>query len=323
MAGLGAGVAVVRRRSVLLAGLLGAVGCSAPGYGGPERDLVVAAGERGGLYLAFAELLAAEIRDAAPGLRVRAVETEGSVANAGLVAGGQAQLGLMLADSVQAAVAGKAPFGERHRMVAIGRVYENYLQLVVRADGPIHGLNDVAGRSVSLGAAGSGAALVGDRVLAVAGLSPAPRVEHRQLAQAVAGLESGELDALLWSGGVPTPLIAELDGRVGIRLIALDSVLAGVREGYGPVYDLVPVPPGAYRATRETPTIGVANLLVCREDLPNDVAEAVARTLVDRSDRLVPQQVVGAQFLDIRALIATAGIALHPGAARAYRDLHG
>src|SRR5207237_1346978 len=134
------------------------------------------------------------------------------------------------------------------------------------ADGPIRTLNDLAGRAISLGATGSGAALVGDRLLAVAGLNPAPSVEHRQLNHAVTGLERGELDALLWSGGVPTPLLAELDGRVGIRLIALDGVLATLRDRHGPVYDLIQVPPGAYRGNHELPTIGVANLLVCQPD---------------------------------------------------------
>lgn len=284
---------------------------------------MIAAGERGGLYLAFAELLAAEITRVAPGLHARAVATEGSVANASLLASGQAQLALMLADSAQAVSAGQAPFTAPQALAAIGRVYENYLQLVVRADSPVHALGDLAGRGISLGAAGSGAALVGDRVLAIANLSPAPRIEHRQLGQAVAGLESGELDALLWSGGVPTPLIAELDRRVSIRLLALDGMLEPLRQRHGPVYDLIQIPPGAYRSTRDVPTIGVANLLVCHPDLPSDAAEAITSVLVDRSDHLVPQQAVGAQFLDIRALIATAGIPLHPGAANAYRRLHG
>ena len=314
---------MIKRRSVLLAGLFGLAGCSAPGYDGPDRDVVIAAGERGGLYLAFAELLAAEVTRVAPGLRARALSTEGSVANANLLANGQAQLALMLADSAQAANAGQAPFAEPRPLMAIGRVYENYLQLVVRADSPINSLTDLAGRGISLGAAGSGAALVGDRVLAIANLSPTPRIEHRQLNQAIQGLESGELDALLWSGGVPTPLIAELDSRINIRLLALDGMLQPLRDNHGAVYDLIQIPPGAYRSTRDIPTIGVANLLVCHPNLPNDVAEAITSVLVEGSDRLVPQQAVGAQFLDIRALIATAGIPLHPGAANAYRRLHG
>ena len=219
------------RRTVLLAGLGALAGCAAPGYRGPDRDIAIVAGERGGLYLAFAELLAAEINRAVPELRVRAVATEGSVANVGLLATNSAQLGLMLADTAEAAIEGQPPFTTQQPLQAVGRVYENYLQLVVAADGPVRTLGDLAGRRISLGAAGSGAALVGDRVFAIAGLDPAPKIEHRQLSQAVTGLERGELDALLWSGGVPTPLLAELDGRISIRLLALDGVLGSVQIG--------------------------------------------------------------------------------------------
>lgn len=314
---------MITRRSLLLAGLLGAAGCATSGYGGPERDLVIAAGERGGLYFAFAQLLVAEITGVEPKLRATALETTGSVANAELLASGQAQLAMMLADTAQTAADGQAPFTAPQPLTALGRVYENYLQLVVRADGPVLSLVDLTGRAVSLGATGSGAALVGDRVLTAAGLDRALVLEHRALRAAIDGLAQGDLDALLWSGGVPTPALAELDARIGIRLLALDSVLPALRNRYGPVYDRVLVPPGSYRTVRDVPTIGVANLLTCRSDLPADLAELITAVLVDRADRLVPEQALGAQYMDIRALIGTAGIPLHPGAATAYRHLHG
>jgi TRAP transporter TAXI family solute receptor len=314
---------MITRRSLLLAGLLGAAGCATSGYGGPPRDLVIAAGERGGLYFAFAELLAAQITGAEPKLRATALETTGSVANAALLASGQAQLAMMLADTAQTATDGKAPFTSALPLAALGRVYENYLQLVVRADGPVHALPDLTGRVVSLGATGSGAALVGDRVLAAAGLDRALVLEHRTLRAATDGVAQGQLDALLWSGGVPTPALADLDATVGIRLLPLDAVLATLRDRYGPVYDRVLVPPGAYRTVRDVPTIGVANLLTCRADLPTDIAAVITAVLVERAARLVPDQAVGAQYMDIRALISTAGIPLHPGAATAYRRLHG
>jgi TRAP transporter TAXI family solute receptor len=314
---------VITRRGFVLAGLLGVAGCATSGYGGPPRDLIIAAGERGGLYFAFAELLAAQITEAEPKLRATALETTGSVANAQLLAGGQAQLAMMLADTAQAATDGQAPFTTRLPLTALGRVYENYLQLVVRADGPVLALPDLTGRVVSLGATGSGAALVGDRVLAAAGLDRALVLEHRTLLAATDGVARGDLDALLWSGGVPTPALADLDTRVGIRLLSLDSVLPALRSRYGAVYDRVVVPPGAYRTVRDLPTIGVANLLTCRADLPPGVAAVIATVLATRATHLVPDQALGAQYMDIRALISTADLPLHPGAATAYRTLHG
>ncbi|MGV9383449.1 hypothetical protein ACWDRB_47080 [Nonomuraea sp. NPDC003707] len=55
----------------------------------------------------------------------------------------------------------------------------------------------------------------------------------------------------------------------------------------------------------------------------SDVAASVARVLVGHAADLVPAPAVGTQFLDVRTLIGTGKVALHPGAASAYRALHG
>ncbi|WP_410627416.1 TAXI family TRAP transporter solute-binding subunit [Amycolatopsis sp. cmx-8-4] len=312
----------ITRRTALLGGLgLALAGCSSSGYAGPERALTIAAGERGGFYLAFAELLATELSRAEPLLHATAVPTEASVANVDLVRGGRADLGLVLADVAQTALGGGAPFTGKVPLLALGRVYENYLQLVVRADGPAHRLADLAGRPVSLGAGGSGAAQLGERLFARAGVVVDAR--HLLFDDAVHALADRRIDAMLWSGGVPTPKLADLTRTTPIALLPLDALVPALRTTYGPVYDQVQVPEGAYRGVGALGTIGVANLLVCSPALPDDVAAAVVRLLVERATDLVPAEAVGTQFLDVRTLIGTQPVPLQPGAATAYRVLHG
>jgi TRAP-type uncharacterized transport system substrate-binding protein len=357
MSGHGPG-ALTRRAVLASVGLtalgLTAAGCGPRGYTGPARTVAIAAGEPGGFYIEFAELLAAEITDEEPRLRAVAVPTEGSLDNLRLLAGGKADLALVLADAAQATATAGGPLRTPVPTLAIGRVYENYLQLVVLADSPVHHLTDLAGRTASLGAQGSGAELIGDRLLAAAGLNaaaPKPAapnptapnptapnptapnpaapnpagvtVQHRLLADATAALEHAQIAALLWSGGVPTPALAALAGRRPIRLLPLDSVIPALRSTYGPVYEPIAVPADAYGPGAAVATIGVANLLVCHPDADPALTATVARVLVTHAARLVPEQALGTQFLDPRNLIVTAGIPLHPGAVAAYRDLHG
>lgn len=299
---------------MLAAGLL-AVGCAAP----DEPDLVIASGEAGGFYAEFAELLAARLREADRPARVRA--TSGSVDNVRAVADGRAALGLTLADIVLAARAGETPFAEAEPLLAIGRVYENYLQLVVRADDPATGLADLDGRTVSLGNAGSGAAIVGDRLLAVAGI--APRVLRLGLRDATEKLADREIDALLWSGGLPTPAIAELAGRLPVRLLPLAAQLPALRRNHGSVYARAVVPQRVYGAGESVETIGVANLLVATRALSDTAAGDVARVLVTAAPGLVPESALGTQYLDQPSLVLSGSVPLHPGAAATYRDLHG
>lgn len=310
------------RRTALLGGLGFVVGgCALSGYSGPERTITIAAGEPGGFYLAFAELLAAELSKAEPRLHAAAVSTEASVANVNLVRTGQTDLALVLADVAQSAVGGGAPFPGPVPLLALGRVYENYLQLVVRAGEGLRAPADLTGRAVSLGASGSGAAQTGERVFAKAGVRVDTR--HLLIADALAALAGHRIDALLWSGGIPTPALADLNRTTAIDLVPLGGVVPALRGSYGPVYDQVQVPDGAYRGVGSLATIGVANLLVCSPALPDDVAAAVVRVLVERAADLVPAQAVGAQFLDVRTLIGTEPVPLQPGAASEYRTLHG
>jgi uncharacterized protein len=305
-------------RRALLRGLLAAplvAGCTA----GTADPLVLAAGEPGGFYVEFGELLAGALR--AGGVPVTVVGTGGSVQNIEQVRDGAAALGLALTDIALVARQGAEPFGAPVPLLAIGRVYENYMQLVVRAEDSATGTADLAGRPVSLGAVGSGAAVFGDRLLAAAGI--AADVTRRPLRDAVAALEAGSADALLWSGGVPTPALAELAARRPVRLLPLAEHLPQLRARHGGVYGPVTVPAGAYGSGGPVPTVGVANLLVCTPELPAGTAGAVARTLVAAAPALVPQAALGTQYLDQRSLIGTGDVPLHPGAVAAYRDLHG
>jgi TRAP transporter TAXI family solute receptor len=315
----------VTRRAVCRAGIATvaaaiAGGCGTHDYRGPTRTVTIAGGQSGGLYLQIAELLAREIMAAEPGLRCETVDTDGSVSNIELLRTGGADVCVSQADTALAALEGTSPFASAVPVRGIGRMYEDYLQLVVRADSPLWSVADLEGRTVSLGAVGSGAAIFGARLFAAVGVHPIGRYES--LTEAVGALEHSQVDAVLWCGGVPTPALAILHGKAPIRLLPIVEALPVLRAQFGTAYQRVNIPAGGY-GRAGVPTIGVANLLLCRKELPDDVVGAITRTLVDRAEELVPRAALGTQFLDRRTLIGLFGVPMHPGAASAYRLLHG
>lgn len=293
----------------------------------PSGVLRFATGEPTAFYEAFGRLLATELTAAYPRLECRVRTTAGSATNIELLRDRRADLALVLTDTARAAQ-GTDLFPHPVPLCAIGRVYETYLQFVVRADSPVRAVSDLAGHTVSLGAGGSGAALLGERILHAAGLTPGTdvRVLHLPLAEAADAIRVGSVDALLVAGGVPLPVLSDLDEHPGLRFLPLAGLLPRLggpdgRAGSG--LEEVSLPQSAYRSAGGVATIGVSNLLVCRPDLPRTVADALARLLVHRATALVPDNAVGTQFLDVGSLIGTGGIALHPGAVAAYRSLHG
>ncbi|MDT7785444.1 MAG: uncharacterized protein QOF58_3863 [Pseudonocardiales bacterium] len=281
--------------------LLGTLSLAACGSSEPSGTIKIAGGEPGGFYNDFAALLS---RLSPSPLTITPLQTGGSADNLKHLREGTADLGLTLSDSAHMETG----------LVALGRVYENYLQLVVLESSPYRTPADLIGKPVSLGAAGSGASLQGER------LALGVQEQHYPLRNAIDALKTGEIAGLLWSGGVPTP---ELNKASGIRLLPLDSFLPRLRQDYGKVYERVDVRMGVYGSQADTPTIGTPNLLVCRPDLSDEYASAVVRLLIAKAADLVPEQALGTQYLDVRSLIDTGKVPLHPGAATEYRRLHG
>ncbi|MFD0572000.1 TAXI family TRAP transporter solute-binding subunit [Kitasatospora gansuensis] len=264
--------------------------------------------------------LAEEIGQAHPGLTVEVLATAASVRNLRLIGEGGAELGLTLADSAADAVAGRGTFGRPVTVTAIARLYLNYLHLVVPSDRPVSSVGELTGRRYSLGATGSGTAVVAERVLTAAGLSTAG-AQLLGPAESVAALRAGELDAFFWSGGVPTRAITELAERLPVRLVPLAAQAAALRVAYGPVYENVSIPLGAYRQPGPTPTVGTPSYLVCAAGLDPEIVRAVTEVLFRRRDHLQTPDAPGGR-LDERYAIGTGTVPLHPGAAEYYRSVY-
>lgn len=281
----------------------------------PDTELRLAAGELGGFFWEFASLLAAAA-DRSTSPRIRPLQSNGSADNLEALRTGRADLAMSLSDTA-------FDYVGRDRLTAVGRVYENYFQVAVRGDSAIRSIGDLRGRVVSVGAPGSGAVALSERVLSAAGLSApgAVRPVEQSMRDAADALRRGTVDAAMWAAGLPTPAFAS--APADIRLLDLTSVVPGLQASFGPVYEPVAVPAGVYGTHPAVTTVGVANLLLARPDVADDAVAAVVDLLLDDSSSLVPSQAVGSQFLDAQSLILTGSIPLHPGAAREYRRRHG
>jgi TRAP transporter TAXI family solute receptor len=261
-----------------------------------------------------------------------ALTTGGSLDNIESLLGGQATFAVALADSVARNAVRKNPSGAG--ITALGRVYENYVHCVVRKNSGIGSISDLAGRTVAVGEPGSGTSLTTPRIFEAAGLTTVTAsaaaadpqsvtVLNLGLNDGIVALKDNSVDALFWSGGVPTAAIAAANGDVGLTFIDLSVVLPALRAKHGVFYDRVLIPDGAYEGVSAVWTVGVTNLLLCRSDLADATVKRTVELLVGKAEELIPRSSLGVQFLSPESLINTAGLPLHPAAAAAYRELHG
>jgi TRAP transporter TAXI family solute receptor len=287
----------------------------------PEGGIRIVTGPEGGVYEVYGTEYAALIADRLPGGAV-ATGSGGTVDNIELVASGRAEAGFGLADVAADAMAGRPPFDAPRPIVALARLYDNYVQLVVRADGGVRALGGLKGRRVSVGGVGSGTAVTGERILAVAGLSDEVRLVRLDVGASARALAAREIDAFFWSGGLPSAAITGLRRRTDVRLIDLESTAATLTREYGDLYAETTVPASVYGLSSAVTTVSVPNYLIVNRDLPHATAYWLTRLLFEGQPRLAEVH-PEARRLDPGAAIMTYPLALHEGAIRWYRAAHG
>jgi TRAP transporter TAXI family solute receptor len=315
------GVPAVRRRTLLLgaAAVTTLGGCGGdPDY--PAGSVRIASGGTGGVYYAYAQGVADVIRSTLPRLRPAVLTTAASVENLKMVAAGRAEIGFTSADAASDAFEGQPPFPNPFKIVALGRIYESYLHLVVRLDRAITKVTDLKGRKVSVGAPASGTELFATRLIPLTGLAITDlRAERLDPAVAAQAVGEGRLDAMFFSGGIPTAAIADLARKTPIGLLELGTFVPLLRSKYGEVYVERTIPASTYNLARSTVTAGVANYLAVAAAMDERIGYRVTRALFEHRDLLAAAHPEGSR-LDRGTAISTLPLPLHPGAARYYRE---
>lgn len=311
-----------RRALALVVVGAGAVGCSLNDPPGGEGRLSVATGGAGGVYQVYGGALADQMTRVLPDAPTTAETTSASVDNLLLVAGGESDVGFTLADTAIDAVRGTAGFEEALPVKALATLYSNVTQVVVPGDSDIKRIEDLEGKSVSVGAPNSGTEVIARRLLTVAGLDYNSDIDASGLGvgESVAALRDGTIDALFWSGGVPTGSITDLTTTDDVRLLALDSYLPRLQERYGEAYEEAEVEKGDYEGVGATKTIGVPNLLMVDEKMSDDLAYRITKLLFDRKKQLgeVTPQAKKLDPADSEKVVEP--VQLHSGAKRYYSE---
>ncbi|MDH6127711.1 TAXI family TRAP transporter solute-binding subunit [Kitasatospora sp. GP82] len=292
--------------------------------GYPSGEAALATGVSRGVYDRYGLLLHVYLADNMPRLKLRLDNTQGSIDNLERVASGQDAFAIATADAVA-----DYPAAKRSRLRGIARLYDDYLQLVVPANSPVHRAADLRGLRVGVGGGLSGVNLVTRRLLAGAGLDPDRDIRASMLGvgEAADQLSAGKLDAFFWSGGLPTSALTDLSERFPIRIVPLGDLAESVyqQEGGGTdAYRAATIPPDAYPKAQNSdtavPTLAVPNLLVTRDDVDPRLVQGLTKAVIDSRDS-IGAKVHAAQLVDLRTAVYTDPLPLAEGARRYYTSV--
>ena len=278
------------------------------------------AGE-GGIYREFGERFAALENETDNG-QVELKATAGSAANLRLLTGEYLQLAIAQADLVQDAYDQTGIFADEEESRGFGAVaalYTETCQVVVRADSKIRTVEDLQGKTVSIGAEESGSEQNAMQILSAYGLNDKlVSMVNLNYEDAEAQLKAGKIDAVFITAGAPSPVLAELAGECGIRLLNVDGAAAQRLISTYSAYSMVTLPAGTYFGqTEDVQTVGVKAVLLASDELPAKQVQKLTELLFSSREGLEEQ--LGIPLDAEQDAVEGVGIPFHAGAAAYYK----
>ncbi|GGJ05669.1 TAXI family TRAP transporter solute-binding subunit [Streptomyces brasiliensis] len=292
----------------------------------PSGTITFSTGTSRGVYQEYGERLRNELDRDMPGLTVRLQHSAGSQENVRRVATGEADFTIAAADAVETYdIAGREGSQE---LRGVARLYDDYVQVIVPNDSDVKSIPDLRHKRVATGPVNSGVRLIANRVLKAAGIDPAKDITPMSdgIDTGPDELMRGRIDALFWSGGLPTNGLVQLARKFDFRFVPIEADLVATLHRQSEAaryYRATNMPESAYPSVQQgstVPTIAVSNLLMTREDMDPRLTEWVTRTVIKSRDD-IGAHVHSAQLVDLRTAIYTDPLILHEGARRYYRSV--
>lgn len=289
-----------------------------------QEQLSIATGGTGGVYYPVGGGLAEIINAHVDGYSATAEVTGASVENMGLVARGDADLAIGLADTVAQAYTGTGRFdGQQLPMVrGLASIYANMIHIVALKSSGITALDDLRGKRVSVGAPGSGTEVNAGAILAANGITyddiDEQRLNFNETADALA---NGDIDAGFWSVGAPTSSILNLATTQDIVILQLSDAELAAAVASDSTFATTTLAGGSYNGVDADITVlGIPNVLTVSAEMSDDLAYAITKAMFENIDELRAVH-PAANETTVEFTMAATPIPLHPGAIRYYEEV--
>jgi TRAP transporter TAXI family solute receptor len=267
----------------------------------------------------------AEVMNAADAtLAIEPCNTKGSNENIPLLEAGGLDIALVAGEPSYEAITGIGRPATRLKILTA--MYSSPGMFVVRADSPYKTIRDLVGKPVAFGAKGSGLPILSRYTLDGLGLKQDEDFQSIYLDRAGDG-PAMVLDgraAALWGAGIGWPGFTALAASPGgARFIAPDaSEIAQIKAKHSFLKPLT-VPAGSYPGQNDPiNALGSWSFVLARENLPDDVAYRLARTLHGAEGELCKKLPQACETTAANTVAAAPNVELiHPGVMKYFREI--
>jgi TRAP transporter TAXI family solute receptor len=298
----------------------------APGIAQEKLNLSIATGGTGGVYYPMGGGMANVLSKYVPGMQATAEVTGGSVDNLKLIGTGKPYIGFSMTDAAQDAARGEDKFkGAKVPVRTLMILYPNRMHVVTIEGTGINSMNDLKGKHVSTGSPGSATEVMAFRVIEAAGLDKDKDMKRERLgvAESVNAIKDRKIDAFFWVGGLPTAAVTDLAATPGIKIKMIDhaDLVPAMNKKYGNLYVEDSIPKTTYSGmTADNKQATVMNILITHENMSNDVAYNIVKTIFDHRSDLIAVHKEAENFKLELQKQAASPIPFHPGAVKYFTE---
>ncbi len=284
--------------------------------------MTMGTGGTAGTYYGYGGVLGQYIKNNAE-IGVTVVSTDGSKANIQGIDAGNYQLGTVQSDVMAYAWNGTRSFekeGKVDTFRTLAGLYAEAVQLVTM-DPTVKSVADLKGKSVSIGAPGSGVYFNAIDILNAAGLSETDiKAQYQSFADSADALKDGKIDAAFIVAGAPTPAITELCTTNDAYLVPIDGAVADKIMADCPFYTVYEIPANTYKGqTEAVKTVTVKATLIVSASASEEDVYKVTAAIFDNIDAIKAENAKGAE-LSLENATSGMTVPFHPGAAKYFAE---
>ncbi|MGE8203528.1 TAXI family TRAP transporter solute-binding subunit [Heyndrickxia sp. NPDC080065] len=313
------GAAIMLFLSLVLAACGGEKKTSGDGKGDSKvKLLTIATGGTGGTYYPLGGMMGKIIKDET-GINADVITSGASSENMAILKDNKADIAFTQTDIVSYATKGELMFDGKkiENIKGIGTLYPETVQIVTTKS-DIKSVNDLKGKVVSVGAAGSGTRANAEQILEAYGMSFNDiKVRDLSFDDSTAGIQDGSIDAAFITAGTPTSAVEGLSATESVTIVPIDADKADALIQKYPFYIKDEVAAGTYKIKDSVPTIAVLSMLVVRDDLPEDVVYKVTKAIFENTDKIKHSK---AKLIKAESALNGMSIDLHPGAKKYFDE---
>ena len=273
-----------------------------------------------GTYYGFGGVIAGKVGEATS-TTVTAITSGGSKANIEAMDAGDAQLGFVQTDVGAYAYQGTRLFEEKiDNFATVANLYMEQVQIVTLNEN-IKTVADLAGKNVSVGAAGSGVFFNAVDVLGAYGLDVEKDIKptYQSFGDSVEALQDGKIDAAFVVAGAPTTAVTSLATTKQVYLVSLDQEHIDALIAQSPYYSPNTIKADVYGTPADVTTVAVGAVVIARDDVSAaDVYNFLYGTF-ENLDALTAAHAKGAE-LSLEFAASYGAVPYHPGAVEYFKE---